>query len=86
MPLELAIHKMSQMPARLLKLNDRGLLADGMAADVVIFDPDNVRDNATFENPHQYPTGINTVLVNGEVVIRNEEGTGKRPGKVVTAS
>ena len=83
MSLETAIHKMSAMPARVLKLSDRGQLAPGFAADIVIFNPDTVKDNATFEQPHQYPTGIDYVIVNGQIVLSNGEHTGNRPGTVL---
>ena len=69
--LEEAVRKMSSFPARRLKLADRGLIREGMKADLVVFDPARVRDTATFENPHQYPEGIPIVIVNGEVVFEN---------------
>lgn len=84
MPLEKAIHKMSGMPASVLGLSDRGHVKPGFAADIVIFDPDTIHDNASFENPHQYATGIDHVIVNGQTVLSNNESSGKRPGRVVT--
>jgi N-acyl-D-aspartate/D-glutamate deacylase len=66
-----------------LGLRDRGLIREDMWADIVIFDPKTVIDKATFENPHQYPEGIKYVLVNGKIVIDNEEYTGNLPGKVL---
>jgi N-acyl-D-amino-acid deacylase len=82
-PLEEAIHKMSGLPARKLRWADRGLLKDGYAADIVVFDPQTVIDCATFEKPHQYPEGIRHVLVNGQFVVRDGEHTGARPGQVL---
>jgi N-acyl-D-amino-acid deacylase len=66
-----------------LKLRDRGLLREGYFADIVIFDPATIRDNATFEQPHQYATGVQHVWVNGEQVIREGRHTGAKPGRVV---
>jgi N-acyl-D-amino-acid deacylase len=81
--LEDAVRKMSSFPAQRLKLNDRGLIREGMKADLVVFDPARVRDTATFENPRQYPDGIPIVIVNGEVVFENGSMTAARPGKVL---
>jgi N-acyl-D-amino-acid deacylase len=81
--LEDAVRKMTSLPAQVLRLPDRGLLREGCWADVVVFDPDRVADRATFEQPKQYPQGIEYVLVNGEVVIDRAEHTGARPGRVV---
>ncbi|MDH5804091.1 MAG: D-aminoacylase [Gemmatimonadota bacterium] len=82
-PLETAIHKMTGMPARKLGFQDRGVLAAGAIADIVVFDPDTVADTATFEQPHRYPVGIPHVMVNGTFVIWEGENTGARPGRVV---
>ena len=79
--LEDAVRKMTSMPAQVLGLKDRGLLREGYWGDVVVFDPDTVADTATYENPKQYPKGIDYVLVNGAVVIDNGHHTGARPGK-----
>ncbi|HEU4800854.1 MAG TPA: D-aminoacylase [Gemmatimonadales bacterium] len=73
-----AIRKMTSAPAARLRLADRGLLRQGYAADVVIFDPDTVADRATFENPFQYPVGISAVIVNGRFALR--DGTRTMPG------
>jgi N-acyl-D-amino-acid deacylase len=81
--LEDAIRKMTSMPAQVLGLKDRGLLREGYWADVVVFDPDTVADTATYDNPKQYPKGIDYVLVNGTIVIDNGQHTGARRGKVV---
>lgn len=81
MPLELAVHKMTQLPARRAGLADRGVVAVGASADLVAFDPATVSDRATFERPHQYPTGIPHVWVNGTAVLLDGEHTGARPGR-----
>ena len=80
MPLETAIHKATGLPAAKLGLADRGVLAVGAVADVVVFDPDQVADRATFDAPHQYPTGIPHVVVRGVHTIRDGEQTGQRGG------
>ena len=82
-PLEEAIRKMTTLPASILGLTDRGAIKDGQWADLVIFDPATVADRATFEEPFQYPVGIDTVLVNGTVVLDEGKHTGARPGKVL---
>jgi N-acyl-D-amino-acid deacylase len=74
---EEAIRKMTSLPAQTFKLWDRGLLRPGMAADVVIFDEKTVADRATFQQPKQYPTGIDHVLVNGQVVIEKGKHTSR---------
>lgn len=81
--LEEAIRKMTSQPAERIGLADRGLLAKGMAADVVVFDPAKVRDLATFEDSHRYPDGINHVIVNGAITIENGEHTTERAGHVL---
>ena len=82
-PLETAIHKMTAMPATQLGLSDRGTIQVGHAADVVVFDFKTVIDKATFQAPHQYPEGIETVVVNGQAVILEGEHTELRPGRVL---
>lgn len=82
-PLEEAIHKLSGLPASHLKLKNRGLLKPGYAADIVVFDPNTISDHATFEQPHQYSTGVQHVFVNGVQVLRDGEHTGATPGQVV---
>jgi dihydroorotase/N-acyl-D-amino-acid deacylase len=84
LPLETAIHKMTQMPAVRLGLTDRGVLKVGNAADVVVFDAATVKDMSTFAAPHQYPVGIETVVVNGVVAVSGGKATGARAGRVVT--
>jgi dihydroorotase/N-acyl-D-amino-acid deacylase len=81
--LETAIHKMTQMPAQRLGLKDRGQIAEGMAADIVVFDPATVRDQATFTDPHQYPVGIPFVIVNGAVVVDGGKFSAARGGRVL---
>jgi len=83
MTLQEAIRKMSALPAETLRIERRGRLQKGYFADIVVFDPEKVRDLATFENPHQYATGIVHVLVNGVQVLRDGEHTGAKPGRVV---
>jgi N-acyl-D-amino-acid deacylase len=84
LPLEEAVRKMTSLPARHFRLDRRGQLMEGSAADVVIFDAATIRDAATFEKPHQYAEGIPYVLVNGVVVVRKGEQTRARPGVAVT--
>ena len=81
--LEDAIRKFSALPAQRMRLTDRGVLKEGMWADVVVFDPETVKDIATFENPNQLSQGMEYVLVNGVAVIADGKMTGKLPGKVL---
>ncbi|MFC1776474.1 amidohydrolase family protein, partial [Pseudomonadota bacterium] len=81
--LEDAIHRMTGLPATNLKLDQRGLLTPGYFADVVIFDPDVISDQATFEDPHQLATGMVHVFVNGDQVLDNGQHTGATPGRFV---
>ncbi|MGD2120240.1 MAG: D-aminoacylase [Gemmatimonadota bacterium] len=83
MPLETAIHKMTGMPARKIQLRDRGVIRPGAFADLVAFDPAEVRDEATFTNPRQAPAGINLVVVNGVVTVQEGRVTGQRAGRPV---
>ena len=78
--LEDAVRKMTSLPAQTFGLQDRGLLREGMAADLVIFDDAAVSDPSTFERPHQYATGFSYVVVGGEVVLEEGRMTGARPG------
>ena len=83
-PLERAIYKMTGGPAKALKLRDSGLLKEGYRADIAIFDPGDFRDEATYANPHQYPSGARTtVIVNGIAVVENATHTGATPGIVL---
>jgi len=81
--MEEAVRKMSAIPAQRLGLSDRGILRDGMKADIVLFDPDRVEAKATFEEPKQYPSGIDYVLVNGKLVVDNGNHTGALPGRAL---
>jgi N-acyl-D-amino-acid deacylase len=83
MTLQLAIYKLAKLPADHLKLKKRGELKVGNYADIVIFDPAKVKDNATFEKPHQYSEGVAHVFVNGVQVLQDGEPTGKKPGRFV---
>ncbi len=82
-PLEEAIRKLTSLPANNLKIKNRGYLKKGYFADVVLFDPNEIQDHATFEAPHQYATGVQHVIVNGELVLENGEPTGTTPGRFV---
>ena len=81
--LEDAIHKMTGFPAQRMGMKDRGLVKEGLTADLVIFDPETVMDNSTWEDPHQYPDGIPYVLVRGVPVVDEGKHTAARPGKVL---
>jgi N-acyl-D-amino-acid deacylase len=82
-PLEEAVRRLTSLPASNLKLDRRGSLAPGYYADLAIFDPDMVQDNATFKDPHRYATGMVHVFVNGVQVLQEGEHTGALPGQVV---
>jgi N-acyl-D-amino-acid deacylase len=81
--LEDAIRRMTSLPARTFSLRDRGLVREGMAADLVVFDPQRVEDRATYTKPHQYSQGFDFVLVNGKVVVDNGKLTDARPGRTL---
>jgi N-acyl-D-aspartate/D-glutamate deacylase len=81
--LEEAVRKLTSLPAQRVGFQDRGLLREGMWADIVIFDPETVGDAATFEEPHQYSRGIHAVLVNGELVLDDGQPTDARPGRIL---
>jgi dihydroorotase/N-acyl-D-amino-acid deacylase len=81
--LETAVQKMSALPAQRLGLSDRGVIRQGLKADLAVFDPARVRDTATFEKPHSYAEGVSVVIVNGEVVFENGAMTAARPGRVL---
>ncbi|MEO6588735.1 MAG: amidohydrolase family protein, partial [Pyrinomonadaceae bacterium] len=78
-----AIRRMTSWSATRLRIPERGLIKEGMWADVVIFDYDKIQDNATYEYPFRTPSGINFVIVNGTVVVENGKHTGAKPGKVI---
>ena len=82
--LETAVHKMTGMPARRLRLKRRGLLEPGYAADIAVFDPATVRDEATFQDPHRYAAGIPYVVVNGAVVVDAGQMRAAGTGRVLT--
>jgi len=81
--LEDAVRKMSSFPARRMGLADRGVLRNGMKADVVVFDPQTIVDKATFEKPHQYAEGVHDVIVNGVVTIEGGKITSGRGGQAL---
>ncbi len=83
MTIEEAIRKMTALPAHTLRLDRRGMLKEGYFADVVVFNPETIQDHATYQQPHQYSTGILHVLVNGVPVLKDGEHTGAKPGRVV---
>jgi N-acyl-D-amino-acid deacylase len=78
-----AIHKMTGAPAAALGLVDRGVIREGFAADLTLFDPATVGERGTYDDPHHYPSGILTVIVNGAAVIDEGEHTGALPGRVL---
>ena len=82
-PLEDMVRKMSAAVAKRLSLQDRGELREGAYADIVIFDPETVGDNATYDKPHQVSTGIRDVFVNGVAVVRDGKHTDAKPGRIV---
>jgi N-acyl-D-amino-acid deacylase len=84
--LPFAIRSMTSLPAQILGLKDRGMLRENYWADVTVFDPEKVRDRATYTDPHQYAEGVPYVMVNGELVVDGGKGAGKLPGKVLTRS
>lgn len=81
--LEHAIRKMTSLPAQVFRIKERGLIKEGFFADLVIFDFEKIKDNATFQNPHQYPSGIVYVIVNGKVVAEKGKHTGEYPGAII---
>jgi dihydroorotase/N-acyl-D-amino-acid deacylase len=84
--LQTAIHKMTRMPANRIGLDDRGRVAPGMIADIVVFDPATVIDRATFTEPHQYAQGVQHVFVAGQAVLLKQQMTGARPGRVLRSA
>jgi N-acyl-D-amino-acid deacylase len=81
--IEDAVRRMTSLPASAFRIRDRGQIREGAWADLVVFDPAEVRDHAEFNDPHHYATGVRLVLVNGVAVIENDRHTGARPGRVV---
>ncbi len=81
--LEDAIRKMTSLPAQFLGLNDRGLLLEGFKADIVIFNPETVRDNATYADAHKYATGVEYVIVGGQISVESGKYNGALNGNVL---
>ena len=79
-----AVHKMTGLPAKRLRLRDRGVIRVGAKADLVVFDPRRIADQATYDEPHRYPVGIEHVVVNGSIVVKDGAHTGSLPGKLLT--
>jgi N-acyl-D-amino-acid deacylase len=86
MTLEEAVRKMTSFPARRFKLGLRGILAPGYVADMIVFDPDEISDRATYEDPKHFPTGISLVLVNGTVTVESGSHRGARAGRIIGRS
>ena len=82
--LEDAVRRMTSYPAQTFKIRNKGLLREGMDADIVVFDPKTVIDKATYQEPHQYPAGIEYVIVNGEIVVEKGTHTGATSGKILS--
>jgi N-acyl-D-amino-acid deacylase len=80
-----AVRKMTSLPAKRLKLTDRGVIRAGMKADLVLFDPKTVADRSTFEKPEELSDGIRMVYVNGQIVWEGGKAPGARPGRVLTS-
>jgi N-acyl-D-aspartate/D-glutamate deacylase len=78
-----AIAKMTSMPAARVRITDRGRIAEGLAADIVVFDPAKIADTATFEMPFQYPAGIAMVMVNGSIALRQDQRSVANTGKAI---
>ena len=81
--MEIAVQKITSMPAQRMEITDRGLLRPGLYADITVFDPNTVIDRETFENPHAFPAGIEYVMVNGQLVVERGTQHDVRPGKVL---
>ena len=84
--LEEAVRKMTSLAASRVRFADRGVLREGMKADVVVFDPARIRDVSTYEDPHHFSEGISNVIVNGKAVLRDGSMTGELPGRVLRAT
>ena len=81
--LEEAVKKMTSLPAGKAGLNDRGIIKEGFRADIVVFDADTIEDKATYTEPHQYPEGVEYVMVNGQLVVDQGELTEAKPGRAL---
>ena len=84
--LEQAVRKITSFPVQRFKLGKRGLIVPGYAADLVIFDPDTIQDEATFKNPKKYPNGISHVWVNGKMTMKDGVHTKAREGIFISAN
>ena len=84
--LEDAVRKMTSLPAQTFGFRDRGLIREGFAADLVIFDENTIVDRATYDKPHQYPVGISYVFVNGQLVLSGDQMTNTLPGQALRGS
>jgi dihydroorotase/N-acyl-D-amino-acid deacylase len=82
-PLEEAVRKMTSLAASRAGFNDRGVLKEGMKADIIVFDPNTIRDVSTYADPHHFSEGISNVIVNGTAVLQNGKMTGALPGRVL---
>jgi N-acyl-D-amino-acid deacylase len=81
--LEEAVRKMTSFPAQKFGLWKKGIVREGMDADLVVFNPDTIAERSTFQDPHQYPAGLPYVMLNGQVVVDQDRYTGKLAGQVV---
>jgi len=81
--LEEAVRRMTSLPAQKFGLKDRGILKEGMAADILVFDEKQVKDLSTYEQPHAYSVGFTYVIVNGQLVVENGQHLGTRSGKTL---
>ena len=81
--LEEAVRKMTSLPADHVGLSERGTLTEGTIADIVVFDPETVADRATFQDPHQYPAGIDWVIINGIVAVDDGVFNDARAGRIL---
>jgi N-acyl-D-amino-acid deacylase len=84
--LEEAIRRMTSLPAQKFQLKDRGILREGFAADIVVFDEKTVQDQSTYNKPHQYSTGFKYVIVNGKITVNDGVHNGSRNGMVLRAN
>jgi N-acyl-D-amino-acid deacylase len=82
-PLEEAIRKMTSLPAQAFRVRDRGMLREGMFADITIFDHESFKDETTFSEPHKYSVGLKYVIVNGKIVVSENIHNGELPGMLV---
>ena len=81
--LEDAIRRMTALPAQRFNIKDRGQIKEGMAADILVFDPEKIQDKATFEKPHAYSEGIDLVIINGRIVMKDNKMTGVKSGVIL---